>query len=121
MAAVGGQPGLFHVAIHIGVAQLPVGAAAVEALAGGPAGIDQGKVAQAPLGQRIEAAAIPGRIVGEGLAQAEQKQAVVGGGAGRAANTTNPLGALGLQHRPVVRLLRPHRPAVDQRRPLHAK
>ena len=121
MAAVGGQPGLFHVAIHIGVAQLPVGATAVEALAGGPAGIDQGKVAQAPLGQRIEAAAIPGRIVGEGLAQAEQKQAVVGGGAGRAANTTNPLGALGLQHRPVVRLLRPHRPAVDQRRPLHAK
>ena len=121
MAAVGGQPGVLHVVLHGVVAELPVGAAAVVGLAGSPAGVDQREGAQPLFWNGVEAAAVPGRIGAEGLAQAEQKQTVVGGGAGRAADAADPPGPLRFEHRPVVGLLGPHRPAIDQSRPLHAE
>ena len=57
----------------------------------------------------------------EGLAQAEAKQAVVGGGAGRAADAADPLHGLRVIDGPLVGLLGPHRPAVDQGEPFDAE
>ena len=53
------------------------------------------------------------------MAQAEQEQAVVRRGAGRAADAAQTGGALRLKHGPVPGLLGPHRPAIDQGRNLH--
>ena len=98
-----------------------LGEAAEEGLAGGPAGVDQGVGAQPLLRRCVEAAAIPVAIGGEGLAQAEQEQAVVGGGAGGAADAADPLHRLRVFDGPLVGLLGPHRPAVDQGEPFNAE
>ena len=121
VAAVGRQPGALHVLLHIGMAQQAVPAAAVERLAGGPAGVDQGEGAQTALRDCVEALPLPGRIGGEGVPEAEEKQAIVGRGAGGAADTADPRRALWFEDSPVVRLLRPHGPAVDQGRRLNAE
>ena len=109
MALVGGQPALLHVLLHRGFAD-----GAKEGLAGGPAGIDQGVGAQPLHRIAIKTLAVPMGVGAEGLAQAEHKQAVVGGGAGRATHTTDPPHQFRVAHRPLVGLLAPHGPAVDQ-------
>jgi len=52
------------------MALLQMAAPSVERLAGRPAGIDQGKVAQPPLRLGVKTAAVPARIGRERLAQA---------------------------------------------------
>ncbi len=102
VAAVGRQPGLLHVGLHALEAKMAVPFLPVEGLAGGPAGVDQGKGAQARFRDAGEAAAGPGGIGREGLAQAQQEQPVVGRGAGRAAEAAEGTGPARLQHAPVV-------------------
>ena len=96
-------------------------ALSVKGLAGRPAGIDEGKAVQTPLGRSHKPFAVPGGIGGQGRAQAEQKQAVVGCGAGGAADAAEALAALRFNDAPVIGLLGPHRPAIDQGRRLHRK
>ena len=109
MALVSGQPALLHVLLHRGFADR-----AKEGLAGGPAGIDQGVGAQSLHRIALKALAVPMGVGAEGLAQAEHEQAVVGGGAGRATHTTHPPHQFRMAHCPLVGLLSPHRPAIDQ-------
>ena len=115
MAPVVGQPLALHMLLH------RLCQRAEKRLAGGPTGVDQGEAAQPLLRRPAETGPSPVAISREGLAQAEAKQAVVGGGAGGAADAADPLHLIGMVDGPLVGLLGTHRPAVDQGEPFDAE
>ena len=94
---------------------------AVERLRHRPAGIDPAHGAQAADRVGREMIALPSRIAGQGGADTFEEDLVMNRGLGRAANGADPLDPVGVDGTPVQCLLRPHRPAVDERQGLDAE